>query len=475
MRILDEPDPACPPLAPSHPPVESAESTHPPQTTAEDHHGPGFGPVLRNRRFIVLWTGQIFSQLADKIYLVLMIALISSHFQVDADSISHWVSAVMIAFTIPAVLFGSLAGVYVDRWVKKTVLVQTNLWRGALVLAIPPLLWLTGNLGTWWQVPVGFIGLLVITFLVSTLTQFFAPAEQTAIPLIVPKGQLLPANSLYTTTMMVLLIVGFAVGEPLLAFIDQGLREFNPSWTFGREILVGGAYAIAGLILLCLKTGETAASLKIERPHVFQDIADGVQYLRQNHRVRNAMVQLIILFCVFAALAVLAVPLAAGIPGLKPEQFGFLLAAGGVGMAIGAFILGHWGQQFRPLYLTVSGSMGGAIALFSLSLFSDHLLPALASTAALGFFAAFIGVPMQTTIQAETPEAMRGKVFGLQNNAVNIALSLPLALAGVAESIWGLSPVLNALALLVLIGGLLSWTISRKAVLTSTPTNVTKR
>lgn len=474
MRTLDEPDSVCPPLAPSQPPVDSPEGDHAPQTSA-DHHGPGFGPVLRNRRFLVLWTGQIFSQLADKIYLVLMIALISSHFQVDADSISHWVSAVMIAFTIPAVLFGSLAGVYVDRWVKKTVLVQTNLWRGALVLGIPPLLWLTGNLGPWWQVPVGFIGLLVITFLVSTLTQFFAPAEQTAIPLIVPRGQLLPANSLYTTTMMVLLIVGFAVGEPLLAFIHQTLRELNPSWTFGREILVGGAYAIAGLILLCLQTGETAASLKIERPHVFQDIADGVQYLRQNHRVRNAMVQLIILFCVFAALAVLAVPLAAGIPGLKPEQFGFLLAAGGAGMAIGAFILGHWGQRFRPLYLTVSGSLGGAIALFSLSLFSDHLVPALASTAALGFFAAFIGVPMQTTIQAETPEAMRGKVFGLQNNAVNIALSLPLALAGLAESIWGLSAVLNALALLVLLGGLLSWTISRKAVLTSTSTNITKR
>ncbi|MEA5419087.1 MFS transporter [Spirulina sp. CCNP1310] len=474
MRILDEPDSACPPLAPSEPVVDSP-AIDPSPPTLEEHHGPGFGPVLRNRRFIVLWMGQIFSQLADKIYLVLMIALISSHFQVEADSISHWVSAVMIAFTIPAVLFGSLAGVYVDRWVKKTVLVQTNLWRGALVLTIPPLLWLTGNLTPWWQVPVGFIALLVITFFVSTLTQFFAPAEQTAIPLIVPKGQLLPANSLYTTTMMVLLIVGFAVGEPLLAFIDQGLRGINPSWSFGREILVGGAYAIAGLILLCLKTGETAASLKIERPHVFQDILDGIQYLRQNHRVRNAMVQLIILFCVFAALAVLAVPLTAGIPGLKPEQFGFLLAAGGVGMAIGAFILGHWGQQFRPLYLTVSGRLGGAIALFSLALFSNHLAAALTSTAALGFFAAFIGVPMQTTIQAETPEAMRGKVFGLQNNAVNIALSLPLALAGVAESIWGLSAVLNALALLVLIGGLLSWTISRKGVLTSTSTNVTKR
>jgi MFS family permease len=469
MRTLDDTDAMELPMAS---PDRDSETN--PTPDPGPGHGPGFGPVLRNRRFLVLWSGQIFSQLADKVYLVLMIALISSHFHANEDFISNWVSAVMIAFTIPAVLFGSLAGVYVDRWVKRDVLVWTNLWRGGLVLLIPGLLWITQDWGKVWTVPIGFVGLLVITFLVSTLTQFFAPAEQTAIPLIVPRSQLLPANSLYTTTMMVLLIVGFAVGEPLLALVQSSIQSLNPHWTFGRELLVGGAYAIAGLLLLCLKTGETADSLDIERPHVLQDIRDGVQYLQDHHHVRNAMVQLIILFSVFAALAVLAVPLTADIPGLKPEQFGFLLASGGVGMAIGAFILGHWGQRFPHLSLTFLGSLGMAASLFGLSWWSTQLVGALLATAALGFFGAFVGVPMQTTIQSETPEAMRGKVFGLQNNAVNIALSLPLALAGVAAAIWGLQPVLNALALLVLLGGLLSWSISRSGVVPSTSTNVTE-
>ena len=69
---------------------------------------------------------------------------------------------------------------------------------------------------------------------------------------------------------------------------------------------------------------------------------------------------------------------------------------------------------------------------------------------------------MQTTIQSETPPAMRGKVFGLQNNAVNIALSLPLALAGLAETFFGLQPVLLALAGLAIAGGLLNWYIAVK-------------
>ena len=87
----------------------------------KEDHSTGFLDVLKNNNFAVLWLGQIFSQLADKIYLVLMIAIISSNFQTDGESISSWVSLIMIAFTLPAIFFGSLAGVYVDRWSKKDI------------------------------------------------------------------------------------------------------------------------------------------------------------------------------------------------------------------------------------------------------------------------------------------------------------------------------------------------------------------
>jgi predicted MFS family arabinose efflux permease len=170
---------------------------------------------------------------------------------------------------------------------------------------------------------------------------------------------------------------------------------------------------------------------------VFADILDGLLYVRHHRRVRNALIQLVILFSVFAALSVLAVRLAEMLPGLKASQFGFLLAAGGVGMAGGAAILGHWGQRFSHNQLSLYGSMGMAGSLVGIALFTHSLWLTLLMTILLGSFAALVGIPMQTTIQAETPKEMRGKVFGLQNNAVNIALSLPLALAGVAETILG--------------------------------------
>jgi MFS family permease len=422
---------------------------------ADEPSAPGFGPVLRNRNFLTLWSGQIFSQLADKVYLVMAIAIVADQFETNGDSIGGWVSAITIAFTIPAVLLGFLAGIYVDRRRKQDILVTTNLLRGGLVFALPPLLLVSGNITwdtTWGAIPLGFVILLGITLLVSSLTQFFAPAEQAVMPLIVPRRHLLSANSLYATTMMASVIIGFAVGEPLLSLSE---RLFAGAY-WGKEAIVGGSYAIAGVLLLLMKTRETKENFTKHETHFWQDLKDGVSVLKRYPKVRNALIQLIVLFCLFAALAILAVRVAQVMPELETDQFGFLLASGGVGMAIGAILVGNFGSRFSSETLNLIGSIGVASALLGMGLTTTQLWPCLASMAALGFFAALVAIPMQTVIQIETPESMRGKVFGLQNNAVNIALSLPLALAGIAESYFGLTPVFLALAAIAAASGLIS-------------------
>ncbi|MEL6495481.1 MAG: MFS transporter [Cyanobacteria bacterium J06623_7] len=435
---------------------ESENPLTPEPQTSVAADAQGFAPVLSNKQFLILWSGQIFSQLADKIYLVMMIAIVTAQFQQPQQPISQWVSPIMIAFTIPAVLFGSLAGVYVDRWRKKPVLVISNLLRGLLVLTLPPLLFLSGGQIIQEAIPVGFALMLGITLAVSTFTQFFAPAEQSIIPLIVKDRDLLAANSLYTTTMMALLIVGFAIGEPLLSLADNLAGQTGLPSNIGKEILVGGAYAIAGLILLLLQTGEKSPQSDLETPHVLADIKEGIRYLNQKPRVRNALIQLVILFSIFAALAVLAVSLAEQIPQIEADQFGVLLAAAGVGMGASAAILGSKGQSINRARLSLVGSFGVAASLLGLSVATHSLWWALIMTALLGAFAALVGVPMQTTIQSQTPEAMRGKVFGLQNNAVNIALSLPLVLAATAETRFGLSAVIMGLAAIAALGGILT-------------------
>lgn len=438
-------------------PIETHPNGSEPESETESTAG--FAAVLKNRNFLALWSGQVFSQLADKVYLVLTIAIVTAQFQGENQSISGWVSAITIAFTIPAVLFGFLAGIFVDRHSKKSVLVATNLLRGGLVVAIPTLLWMCGG-KLIAGIPLGFAVLLAVTFLISTLTQFFSPAEQSVIPLIVQKSDLLSANSLYTTTAMAAAIVGFAVGEPMLALADRFLGNLG----FGKELAVGISYAIAGLLLLLIRPHEKVQPHNTAFSQFWQDLKDGLRFLNDRGRVRSALIQLIVLFCVFASLTVLAVRLAEIMPAIESTQFGFLLSAAGAGLAVGALGVGHFGRQFSYRFLSGVGSIGIATSLAGMSLFAQQLIPTLVLIATMGFCAALVAIPMQTTIQAETPEELRGKVFGLQNNAVNIALSLPLALTGIAETYVGVRVILLSLAAIVVAAGLITWYISGQAL-----------
>jgi MFS family permease len=381
----------------------------------------GFRALLHNQAFLRLWIGQIISQLADKIFMVLLLEFVKSgQYQVPgilAYSPNSQNSAVMVVNTLPAVVLGLAAGVYVDRWCKRNVMSSSNILRGLLVLLIPLL-------------PKVFFWLLVVAFFESILTQFFAPAEQAAIPLVVPEPCLMAANALFVTTTMGSLVVGFAVGDPTLSWAET----WGP---FGQEILVGGLYILAGLILLTFPRESKKQRAQGPVLHPWQELQEGFQYLKKNRLIGNAILQLTMLQCVFAALTVLAVSLAAVISQAANIQgfgFGFLLAAAGVGLILGAGLLGQWGHSLhgKPLPLIGFLSMAAVLAGFA---FATKIWLGLSLSLLLGLGASLIGVPMQTLIQQQTPESMRGRIFGLQNNVVNIALIIPLAMAGLFTDI----------------------------------------
>jgi MFS family permease len=393
----------------------------------------GFRALLKNKPFMILWFGQVVSQIADKVFFVLLIALLETYHSPPAFQNSMR-SALMLAFTLPAILFGSAAGIVVDRFPKKQMMIATHLIRAVLMLAIMLL-------------PKQFVILLVITFLISSVTQFFAPAEQVAIPLLVRRENLMSANALFTTTMMGSLIVGFAIGGRVLSFVKTLGGESS------QDFFVAGLYFIAAISCLFITLKEPKVSKNTLAIHPWKDFKEGLHYLRKNCLVRNAMVQLTILYSVFAALTVLAVNLAQRI-GLA--EFGDLLAAAGIGLVFGAGILGHWGDRFhhKPLPLMGFLCMAFVLAVFS---FTNYIWLGLALSAVLGLGASLIGVPMQTLIHASTPESMRGKVFGFQNNVVNIALSVPLAVAGPLTDAVGLRTVLVGMSLIVGVAGVWAW------------------
>ncbi|NMG09832.1 MFS transporter [Brasilonema sp. UFV-L1] len=402
----------------------------------------GFIAVLKNRGFMLLWIGQLVSQLADKVFFVLVIALLENYPAPAGLAQNSMYSTLMVAFTIPAILFGSAGGVFVDRFPKKLIMVGSDIVRGLLTLCIPLL-------------PRDFLILLLLTFAISTVTQFFAPAEQAAIPLLVKKENLMTANALFSSTMMGALIVGFAIGEPILSFAKNSIGA-----EYGQEVIVAGLYVLSAGIMQPINFKDNV-SFDNTQPVInpWADFKEGLRYLKKNRLVLNAMLQLTTLYCVFAALTVLAIRLAKEF-GLQGKQFGFFLAAAGVGMVLGAAILGHEGDKLhrKPLSLIGFSIMALVLAVFS---FTHNLLIAFALCTLLGIGAAFIGVPMQTLIQQQTPLTMHGKVFGFQNHAANIALSVPLAITGPITDALGLRVVLVVMSLVVVSVGVWTWQNTR--------------
>jgi len=125
--------------------------------------------------------------------------------------------------------------------------------------------------------------------------------------------------------------------------------------------------------------------------------------------------------------------------------------------------LGRWGEQLHHIPLPLIGflMMAACLTLFT---FTDQLWLGLSLSLLLGAGASLVGVPMQTLIQKQTPESMRGKVFGFQNNVVNIALSLPLAIAGPLTDRFGLRVVLLSMSLVVSLVGLWAWYNTRQVL-----------
>lgn len=409
----------------------------------------GFRALLKNRSFMALWLGQLLSQIADKILLTLLIALLAVY-PTATGTENSMRSILLLTFTMPAILFGSAAGIFVDRLGKKLILVVSNLIRAVLIFAIPFL-------------PREFAILLLITFIVSTVTQFFAPAEQAAIPLLVRHENLLAANALFTTSTMGAFIVGFAIGEPVLSLSEAWGGDY------GQEFLVSGLYLLAAGTLQIVSLKETAVNVRDMMVSPWQEIKAGFKYLKQNRLVWNAMLQLTTLYCVIAALIVLTFSLAPQIGLQSEKQYGFLLAAAGIGIVFGAGILGHWGDVFHHKPLPLFGFLTIAFALAAFS-FVSNLWLGLGLCALLGVGAALVGVPMQTLIQRQTPADMHGKVFGFQNNLVNIALSAPLAITGpitdavsnaVGSQALGLKIVLVGVSAIVCTVGIWAWNNTR--------------
>lgn len=391
----------------------------------------GFSTLFKNRQFMSLWIAQIFSQFADRAVFVLFVAVLTANENATIAGrhfgAAQLTSLLYLAFTFPAVVLSPVAGVYVDRWSNKAVLCISNLARAAFVCLV--------SLPFVKQSPVAAF---TLAFLISIGSQFFAPAESSSIPRLVKKEELYAANSLFFTTMMIALGFGFAIGEPIVSATGIGKAPYAVAMTF----------LIAALCVLQISDNKRSTATE----NVWwEELRFGIAYIANNQTVFRAILKITFLFSTIITLNIIAVALAQQVMNLEASKFGYIVAAAGVGMGLGNFLVGHYYSHISPSLLAYRGfSLLGLFMtmLGSLGFIQDYLFPAmglegvyfhgpllfvpLLIAALIGASCAFVAVPTQSLLQGAVPEELRGKVFGAQNTAMSAASTIPVLLAGVS-------------------------------------------
>ena len=387
-----------------------------------------FSAVLGNKDFVYLWLGQILSQLADRIYIYVLVIMAYSLTKTNLG-----VSVPMLSFGIPSVLFASFAGVYVDRWNKKSVMVISDILRGVLIFSI--IFMMKGSL----------LAIFLMSLLIYTIAQFFAPAESTSLAEIVEKENLIVANSFFMTTWMWTAVVGFAFGAPLVLML-------------GEEGTLGCAavfYFVSALVIFLVKLKHKGRRKHETLKSVKHDLLMGFEFIRRNVVVKYSLIKMMIVTSALAVISMLAIQFAEKYIGIGAKNFGYLVIFLGVGMMFGMWALGRLGHYFKKSTIVVSGFVISGVALIILSMARSVGL-AVAMCIILGFGNILINATLQTILQHKTPRPLRGRVFGIQNMMINFAFTLPVVIFGMLADYFSLSIAIAVLGVIILLSGLIS-------------------
>jgi len=431
----------------------------------------GFIPVLTNPHFRALWIAQLLAQTSQHAIHFIQMVLIE---QLTGSTVH--LGFTILAFTLPGVLFSPVAGVIVDRFPKKWVLVTSNLAR---VLLVSSYLLVLSTLHGTWEV----LAIYVITFCTATLAQFFSPAEASTIPLLVGEDRLMEANSLFTLTMALSQVAGLLILGPLAVSLLK---------VQGGFVMIALMYLGAAILVSTIPKDRHLIGAEVAAPRVsiaeglsgwrrmWVEFKEGLQFVTSKRKLKAAMTHLVTITTLVMVMAMIAPGYAARVLGMAPENAVIVFAPAGVGMLLATGIVGRWGHVLRRagfayVGLVLVGLTFGAMGLLSLD-YQRLLQPILrvypqaafsltSATMALGFVLGLcmssVNILAQTVLQQESPAYIRGRVFSVQfmlNNIVGIPPML--ALGGIADAI-GIPRVLEVVGLAAVLLAIASIFVAR--------------
>ena len=374
-----------------------------------------YGRVIASPSYFPLWLGQLISNFGDTLHYIALVVLV---FQLTGQGLA--VAALVAAEVVPVLLLGPEAGVVIDRFSRKAVLIGADLFRAGLVLT---LLWPQGA----WHAYLVAAGL-------AAGNTFFNPTVQAVIPVLTTEEQRLAANSVAWSTGRLVQILASAVAGGLIALIGTA-----PAFATNAASFVASALLISTLRIPA-HAGQLGVGTKRGLPSYVGDARGGVAFARSDRVVSRLLLVQALASLATGATSAMLVVLSERHLHLPSAGFAWLIGAIGLGALLGPVIPNALARDYRqPQWLFVPYVIRG-IGDVLLAVFTP--LPiALLLLFMYGLNTSTGMVVFNSTVQGAVPEAVRGRVFTLLDVTWSTMRLLSLGLGGLVVDAVGIEPL----------------------------------
>jgi dTMP kinase len=342
------------------------------------------------------------------------------------NAAGYAVGGVMTARMLPAILFGPLAGVLIDRFDRKQIMIIADIARGVMYgsMAFVGELWL----------------IFLLSFVIECFSLLWTPARDASLPNLVPRRQLANANSIGLISTYGTLPLGGAIFAFLAGF-SSWIAARAPYFGSHKEslalLLDAGTFAFSAFMVsrVPIRTPAGRSRGKFDLSRAWRDVRDGVRFLREDSIASAMTGGIVIAFAAVGAVLALGpifvnLTLDAGAAG-----WGIEVVAFGVGMAIGMAGTNEI-AKFVERDLTFVWSLGAAaVALFLLAAMPNLPLAAVV-TVWLGAFCGLAWVSGYTLLQENVEDEFRGRTFGSLTVLSRLGLFLSLAVFPILSNVY---------------------------------------
>jgi CRP-like cAMP-binding protein len=381
--------------------------------------------VFRKRDFSLLWTAQLVSTIGSSLTDLAAGILV---FRVTGSALS--VGLMLMATAVPSLVVGLLAGVVVDRYDRKKIMIATDLIRAVLVASIPFLI----------SIDIAFLYVVVLT--ASGVKQFFDPAQQSVLPDVASEEELASANAFLSISSFGSTAIGFA-GAGILASISLDLAFWVDALTF----------LFSAACIALVRIAPIAASEATTARAVIDNLRAGIRTLVGTPILRSTLIVFTPVLFAFGLWNVLLLPFAIKELGGSEFQYGLQEGLTSLAFVAGSLIMAKYIERLAPgTWIVISLATMGVAGIFYAS--AQNIWLAIVYVMFSGFTQPPSSISRQLILQRNTPREFRGRVFSAFFVSRDVLFLLGMVAAGLADLIEIRILVLAASLLLIGAAGL---------------------